>query len=173
MTGSQIRDVVRSWTQQTRFGYMAGGGALAIGLGVHALSTVVHDGPPTAAASALVQTDERAAADLSKPVPDTPPPGGKREWALAFGAESESMDTVVRGRGCRECRGTGFRGRAGIYEMLVLDDELRAELVSGRNTVQLRRHAVERGMRTLRQDGLRQVLAGITTPEEVLRVTRK
>jgi len=79
---------------------------------------------------------------------------------------------VARGTGCDHCRGTGYRGRTGIYELLVMDDAVRARLLQHRDTGELRRAAVEGGMRTLRMDGLRLVREGITTPEEVLRVTR-
>jgi len=78
-------------------------------------------------------------------------------------------EALFRGRGCEHCRGTGYRGRAGIYELLVLDDELRAALQRGAG--ELRALAMARGMRTLRDDGMRQARAGVTTLEEVLRVT--
>ncbi|HEX2780488.1 MAG TPA: GspE/PulE family protein [Gemmatimonadaceae bacterium] len=75
-----------------------------------------------------------------------------------------------RGRGCDACLGTGYRGRTGIYELLVLDDELRAEVMRRRGAGELRRLAISHGMRPLLEDGLRQVRAGVTTLEEVLRV---
>jgi type II secretory ATPase GspE/PulE/Tfp pilus assembly ATPase PilB-like protein len=75
------------------------------------------------------------------------------------------------GAGCDECRGTGFRGRTGIYELFEVDDEIRAEIQSQRGTRHLRALALERGMVSLRQDGLRLVRSGVTTPEEVLRIT--
>jgi general secretion pathway protein E len=77
-----------------------------------------------------------------------------------------------RGRGCAECSGTGYRGRTGIYELLLVDDALRAELMRRRGSGELRHLAVSRGMRTLYEDGLRLVRAGVTTVEEVLRVAR-
>ena len=77
-----------------------------------------------------------------------------------------------RGRGCAECSGTGYRGRTGIYELLLVDDALRGELMRRRGSGELRHLAVARGMRTLYADGIRQVRAGVTTIEEVLRVTR-
>ena len=79
--------------------------------------------------------------------------------------------TEWRGAGCEECLGTGYRGRTGIYELLVLDDDLRAEIMRQRGSSELRRLATARGMRTLFEDGLRQVAAGLTTLEEVLRVS--
>jgi general secretion pathway protein E len=79
---------------------------------------------------------------------------------------------VARGAGCAHCRGTGYRGRTGIYELLVMNDDLRARLLQHRDAGDLRRAAIADGMRTLRMDGLRLVRQGVTTPEEVLRVTR-
>ena len=79
---------------------------------------------------------------------------------------------VVEGAGCDHCLGTGFRGRTGVYEVLMVDDEIRAELQRRRGSAEIRRLAIERGMRALYDDGLRQVLAGRTTIAEVLRVSR-
>ncbi|MEE9280669.1 MAG: type II secretion system protein GspE, partial [Myxococcota bacterium] len=76
-----------------------------------------------------------------------------------------------RGSGCPACRGTGYRGRTGIYELLVIDDEIRSEVLRRRGSNAIHRLALEGGMRPLRADGWRQVAAGVTTPEEVLRVT--
>jgi type II secretory ATPase GspE/PulE/Tfp pilus assembly ATPase PilB-like protein len=89
------------------------------------------------------------------------------EWA---GGDGEVR--VWAGTGCTACRGTGYRGRTGIYELLVLDEELRAEVMRHRGAGELRRLAIARGMRTLGDDGARLVRAGVTTPAEVLRVTQ-
>jgi len=72
---------------------------------------------------------------------------------------------------CPTCRGTGYRGRTGIYELLVMTDELRDALPEQRGAAELRALAIQAGMRTLRDDGLRLVQAGVTTLEEVTRVT--
>jgi general secretion pathway protein E len=80
--------------------------------------------------------------------------------------------TAWRGTGCDACSGTGYRGRTGIYELLLVDDELRAQLMRAGGAGELRRLAIARGMRTLHEDGLRLVAAGVTTLEEVMRVTR-
>ncbi|MDH5549241.1 MAG: GspE/PulE family protein [Gemmatimonadota bacterium] len=76
-----------------------------------------------------------------------------------------------RGKGCPACRGTGYRGRTGIYELLLIDDEIRAEVMRRQGSGTIRRLAVAKGMRPLRMDGWRQVAAGLTTASEVLRVT--
>lgn len=82
-----------------------------------------------------------------------------------------AMDEVWEGAGCDKCRGTGYAGRLGIYEMLVLNDNLRDRVASNPNVTEFRRMCVEGGMVTLREDGFRKVAAGKTTVEEVLRVT--
>jgi general secretion pathway protein E len=68
-------------------------------------------------------------------------------------------------------RGTGYRGRLGIFELLVLGKEVREQLKVRPDAHRIRELAVELGMKTLRDDGLRKIQAGLTTPEEVLRVT--
>jgi type IV pilus assembly protein PilB len=80
-------------------------------------------------------------------------------------------DKVYKGRGCDKCRNTGYKGRVGIYELLVLDDVARDLIVKSPNVTELRRICQERGMVTLRQDGLAKVAAGLTTIEEVLAAT--
>jgi type II secretion system protein E len=77
-----------------------------------------------------------------------------------------------KGAGCGECRGTGYRGRTGVYELLVMDNELRVEVQQRRGSEELRQMAIAKGMRTLQDDGWRLVRAGVTTVEDVLRVAR-
>ena len=98
----------------------------------------------------------------------------REEVAVAWpGSEADPPPRRMwAGKGCDACSGTGYRGRTGIYELLTMDDDIRAEMMRKRGSAELRRLAIERGMRTLHHDGLRQVAAGVTTLEEVLRVTR-
>jgi len=77
-----------------------------------------------------------------------------------------------RGRGCRKCRDTGFRGRTGLFELLVLDDDLREKIMARAPTGQVIHTAVRNGLRVLREDGWIKVRAGITTPQEVMRSTK-
>ena len=105
-------------------------------------------------------------ASCKRPVAATP------EVRREMGAASAQMEEIWRGAGCNECRGTGYRGRLGIFELLVMDDALREEVLRRRGAGDLRALAVAAGMRTLREDGVRLVMDGRTTPEEVLRVTR-
>ena len=89
-----------------------------------------------------------------------------------LGSGAGGVDRIWRGRGCERCRGTGYRGRLGIFELLVMDDALRDELLRRRGAADLRAIAIAGGMRTLRDDGIRLMVGGRTTPEEILRVTR-
>jgi general secretion pathway protein E len=81
---------------------------------------------------------------------------------------------LYHGHGCPECMGTGYKGRLGLFELMVLNDNLKSLILTTSDTGQIKRQALASlamGMRTLRQDGLRKVLAGLTTLEEVFRVS--
>jgi pilus retraction protein PilT len=78
---------------------------------------------------------------------------------------------VQEGQGCFECRGTGYLGRSGIFEILAVDDAIKELIVTGADAPTIKREAVKNGMRTLRQSALRKLAEGITTFEEVVRVT--
>ena len=80
-------------------------------------------------------------------------------------------DRAWAGKGCDRCRGTGYTGRVGLYELLLLDDFLRDRVVSNPNITEFRRQCMERGMVSLREDGFKKIAQGRTTVEEVLRVT--
>jgi type IV pilus assembly protein PilB len=76
-----------------------------------------------------------------------------------------------KGVGCDKCRSTGYKGRMGIFEICVLDDEIRRMVNEGLSVTAIRQRARDLGMRTLREDGIRKVLAGMTTPDEVSSAT--
>ncbi|MBP7830665.1 MAG: type II secretion system ATPase GspE [Kiritimatiellae bacterium] len=78
---------------------------------------------------------------------------------------------LYRGKGCPDCNFTGYRGRLGIFEIFVINDEVRHMIFERVSATELRSKARGLGMRTLREDGLRKVVAGVTTLPEVLRVT--
>jgi general secretion pathway protein E/type IV pilus assembly protein PilB len=80
---------------------------------------------------------------------------------------------LFKGAGCSACSQTGYSGRKGIFELLRIDDEVRQMIYSGLSAAELRTKARELGMRTLREDGLRKAVGGITTLTEVLRVTMR
>jgi type IV pilus assembly protein PilB len=82
-----------------------------------------------------------------------------------------ASDTLFRGKGCDRCRKTGYSGRLGIYELLVMDDSLRDMVTANPDVNQLRKLCRERGLVTLREDGFLKVMKGLTTADEILRVT--
>jgi len=90
---------------------------------------------------------------------------------VGFSPEDAASVTPSKGRGCEKCNNTGFKGRLGLYEVMEVDDEIKELILVGASGLELRRKAVERGMITLRQSGLRKVKKGQTTLEEVLRET--
>ena len=90
---------------------------------------------------------------------------------LRIDAKQIAEGSVKKARGCENCRGKGFKGRMGIFELFMIDDEVRHMIINGATTIQLRSRARELGMRTLREDGVRKVLAGLTTAEEVITTT--
>ena len=77
----------------------------------------------------------------------------------------------MKGRGCPKCRNTGFKGRMGIFEILVLDDDLRDMIMNETSMSVFKAEARKRGMRTLRQCGLEAIYNGQTTIDEVVRET--
>jgi len=78
---------------------------------------------------------------------------------------------VFRGKGCHHCNFTGFFGRTAIYEILKVDEIIKDLIIKKAPALRIKRVAISRGMRTLRMDGWRKVVSGLTTPEEVMRVT--
>jgi general secretion pathway protein E len=102
-------------------------------------------------------------------VPDTPTPADLE----ALGVDLHGRYTLFRGKGCDECRGTGYRGRFGIYELFPITEEVRGLVLRRASTPEIRRHAIEAGMVTLRLDGWMKARNGLTTVEEILRVTQE
>ncbi|MHB1036957.1 MAG: GspE/PulE family protein [Pirellulales bacterium] len=80
------------------------------------------------------------------------------------------IETFYKGAGCRNCRNTGYRGRLGVHELVVLDDEVRDAVISNPSISEIRHMAERHGMITLRHDGFRKVREGITTVEEILHI---
>lgn len=100
-----------------------------------------------------------------------PPASILLEAATRLDVEPKSDVSICVPRGCDRCNGTGYRGRTGIYEMLVISDDLRGLIHREASTGDLRHAAKDAGMRSMFADGLRQVFHGTTTLEEVQRVT--
>jgi len=99
--------------------------------------------------------------------PYSPP----EEAVAKFGLNLADTNIVFyHGRGCDHCKGTGYKGRCGIYEMMTINDSIRPLILRNAPTVEVKDAAIENGMVTLQEDGLRKVLEGTTTIEECLRV---
>jgi type II secretion system protein E len=98
----------------------------------------------------------------------------ERDYLLKIGFPEEEIVTTkfMRGAGCEECRGLGYQGRLAIYELLVLNEALRPLILNRSSSTTIAQKAMDQGMRTLRTDGWNKVKNGITTIEEVLRVTQ-
>ncbi len=98
------------------------------------------------------------------------------ELIKALGIEVSDIKNadLKRGKGCDKCQGTGFKGRQGLYELLIVDEDIRRMTVDRRSAGDIKNHAISaQGMRTLIGDGRLAVMSGRTTPEEVLRVCQR
>ncbi|MFN3684241.1 MAG: type II secretion system ATPase GspE [Fimbriimonadaceae bacterium] len=105
-------------------------------------------------------------------VPDRPAP--ELLQAIGIGPEDQRTANFRRGEGCEKCQGSGFKGRIGVFEMFLVDEEIRRMTVDRKSSTVMKQYAVEKqGMRTLLGDGKNLVLQGRTTPEEVLRVCQR
>lgn len=92
-------------------------------------------------------------------------------YKMGFPVSGNNKITLKRGTGCRECRGTGYKGRCGIFEIFPLSTQLKSMIAEGKTIDELRQVAIREGMTTLREDAWKKIRAGITTYEEALRVT--
>jgi general secretion pathway protein E len=90
-----------------------------------------------------------------------------------LGLSSKDVKQLWRGKGCDNCQNTGYVGRLGIFEMMLLDDDLRKLIMKNEDASTIKAKAREKGMKTLREDGADKVVQGITTAEEVTRVTQE
>jgi type IV pilus assembly protein PilB len=90
---------------------------------------------------------------------------------VGFAPDEVKSLKVKRGRGCEKCKNTGYKGRIGLFEVLLFTDEIRDMILTGASSIELKRRAIEEGMVTLRMAGLHKIREGVTTLEEVLRET--
>ncbi|MBW2509526.1 MAG: type II secretion system ATPase GspE [Deltaproteobacteria bacterium] len=100
--------------------------------------------------------------DRNSSIPALPEPSGNGPSKLTF----------YRPDGCEECSNTGYRGRIGIFELMIIDEPVRREILNNSDAKTIQRVAQQQGMRLLREDGARQVVAGVTSVEEVLAATQ-
>jgi type IV pilus assembly protein PilB len=111
----------------------------------------------------------RVCSECKEPNPQTPP----ALVQAGFTPEEAETVTPMKGAGCERCNKTGYMGRVGLYEVLEVTEELRELILVGASGLELRRKAVDEGMITLRRSGLRKVMEGLTSVEEVVRETVK
>jgi len=97
--------------------------------------------------------------------------GTDQEEFKALGITEDVL--LYKGRGCEACSFTGFYGRTGIFELLIIDDEIRKLILANADANQIRSAARRKGMRTLLEDGVKKIKAGVTTLSEVFRVTQE
>ncbi|HEX8254275.1 MAG TPA: type IV-A pilus assembly ATPase PilB [Thermoanaerobaculia bacterium] len=90
---------------------------------------------------------------------------------LGYKKEEIGTFTVYKGRGCEKCNNTGYKGRVGLIEVMVIDDDIRDLILAGGTAIDIKKKAMENGMITLRRSGLVKIKEGITTVEEVVRET--
>jgi type IV pilus assembly protein PilB len=97
----------------------------------------------------------------------------KDEELAALGTDLVKLKqlTFMKGSGCDTCSGTGYKGRAGLYEVMALSPELRRMILRGASVADIRDQAVTEGMLTLRMDGMKKIERGVTTLEEVVKET--
>jgi general secretion pathway protein E/type IV pilus assembly protein PilB len=98
-------------------------------------------------------------------------PEQKELDALGIREDQVADANFMKGPGCDNCNGNGYRGRIGVFEIFKVNNEIEQMIYEGRSIVDLRRKSRDLGMRTMREDGMRKVLAGVTTPNEVLVTT--
>src|SRR5437867_1373124 len=111
----------------------------------------------------------KVCANCTEPAP-LPPPALVQ---AGFSQEDAGVVQPMKGKGCEKCNQTGYKGRVGLYEVMEIAEELRELILVGASGLELRRKAIDEGMITLRQSGLRKVKDGRTTVEEVVRETVK
>ncbi|MEA2626866.1 MAG: type pilus assembly protein PilB [Candidatus Binatota bacterium] len=97
------------------------------------------------------------------------PPEVLRE--VGFNPDDTKDLIIMQGRGCNDCGGSGYRGRIALYEALPMNDDIREGVLVGASALEIKRKAITNGMKTLRASGLQKVRQGVTTIEEVVRVT--
>jgi len=96
-----------------------------------------------------------------------------KQALIDLGVPPDETDSygVKRGQGCKVCNGTGYKGRIAVYEIMIFNDELKEFVLNGASTLELKREAIRQGMKTLRMSALTKLKEGMTSIDEVLRVT--
>jgi len=112
---------------------------------------------------------------LSRKVcPDCKEPVEKNEQALldmGMRPEEAARAHILRGTGCKLCSNTGYKGRIALYEVMPFMDALKELVLQGASGAEIKAEMIRQGVRTLRMSGITKIVEGVTTPEEILRVT--
>lgn len=127
--------------------------------------------PFLVAASLRVAMAQRLVRQICPKCKTTFQPDARELSSIGMTEEQAMGSDFYVGKGCPNCMGTGFRGRKGIFEIFVVNDEIEQMIYENASVVDLRRKARDLGMRSMREDGIRKVLAGITTISEVVGIT--
>jgi type IV pilus assembly protein PilB len=101
----------------------------------------------------------------------TPPESVLKEMGIT--PEEMANANFMKGKGCNTCQKTGFKGRIGIYELLIINNKIREMIFKNQSSTEIRKYAIQHGMDTLFKDGIRKVLNGVTTFEEVYRIAKR
>lgn len=96
-----------------------------------------------------------------------------RQTLIDLGVPPDEVDGYVvhKGMGCKTCNGSGYKGRIAVYEIMIFNDELKEFVLNGASTLELKREAIRQGLKTLRMSGLTKLKLGVTTIDEIVRVT--
>ena len=127
--------------------------------------------PFLVASSVKAVMAQRLVRRICKNCPEPTEPSAEELRLLEADIKEFEGASLMKGRGCDACGGTGYKGRMGIYEIFMVTQELQALIFDNRPSNEIRDAARKQGMRTLRDDGLRKAMAGSTTLEEVIRIT--
>jgi general secretion pathway protein E/type IV pilus assembly protein PilB len=127
--------------------------------------------PFLVASSTRAMMAQRLVRKICKRCPAPHTPTEAELFSLGIDPKTVTNPNFQKGKGCNDCNKSGYRGRFGVFEIFVVDDEARKLIYEKVPTSVLRQRARETGMRTLREDGARKVVAGLTTAEEVIRAT--
>jgi general secretion pathway protein E len=130
--------------------------------------------PYLVSSSLILVVAQRLVRTVCKHCKDTRPASDEDRAKLAeLNITLEDVNgTVVFGKGCDECFGSGYAGRTAIYEFMPVGEELRTEIMDGVTASEMKRSAIKRGVTTLRKDGVLKIISGLTTADEILRVTQ-
>jgi len=129
--------------------------------------------PYLISSSLLAVMAQRLVRRVCKNCPETYSPAEESLAEIGLRRIDLGEQPLLKGKGCRKCLETGYQGRTGIFELLVINDEIRRLIMEKKPAHLIKKNAIGSKMKTLRADGAKKVLENVTTIEEVLRVTQE